>query len=148
MRRTWLQPGKIPPAQAMDVLGQALRKDANLEELLRRPEISYADLMQLVPDHPPANDPAVVEQLEIQARYSGYLERQNDEIAKQLRHESTELPVDFDYTTVRGLSNEVQQKLNDTRPTTIGQAGRISGVTPAAVSLLLVHLKKHAMLAA
>ena len=88
------------------------------------------------------SDLKVAEQLEIQAKYHGYIERQQDEIDKQKRHESTQLSVDFDYSKVKGLSNEVAQKLNQYKPTTIGQASRISGITPAAVSLLLIYLKK------
>ena len=99
--------------------------------------------MQLPGAGPAVEDLAVVEQVEIDARYSGYLERQQDEIDKLKHNEQTTLPVDFDYASVRGLSNEIMQKFSDHRPTTIGQASRISGVTPSAVSLLLVHLKKY-----
>jgi tRNA uridine 5-carboxymethylaminomethyl modification enzyme len=146
--RTWVQPGRTDPALVLAILGQPLRKEANLSELLRRPEVRYADLMRLVPDHPPLADEAIVEQLEIDSRYSGYLQRQNEEIARRRRHEDTPLPDALDYASVQGLSAEVKQKLGEARPATIGQASRISGVTPAAISLLLVHLKKHAMLAA
>jgi tRNA uridine 5-carboxymethylaminomethyl modification enzyme len=106
-------------------------------ELLRRPEMHYDDIVQdAVPD------PAVAEQVEIQAKYEGYIERQRDEVARRSEFESRPLPVDLDYRNVRGLSAEVQQKLNRHRPETVGQAARISGVTPAAISLLLVHLKR------
>ncbi|KAA3633496.1 MAG: tRNA uridine-5-carboxymethylaminomethyl(34) synthesis enzyme MnmG, partial [Proteobacteria bacterium] len=108
----------------------------------------YLSLMSLVPEHQPVDDQAVIEQLGIDARYNGYLERQNEEIARRRRHEDTTLPEDIDYDEVQGLSSEVRQKLAEARPATVGQAGRLSGVTPAAVSLLLVHLKKRAMLAA
>ncbi len=149
---TWLQVERVDPAAVAAVLGQPLRREASLAELLRRPEVDYRSLVRLVPDYPAlgaqAGDEAIVEQLEIQARYSGYLDRQADEIARQRRHETTPLPSDLDYGAVRGLSAEVRQKLAEARPATLGQAGRISGVTPAAVSLLLVHLKKHHMLAA
>jgi tRNA uridine 5-carboxymethylaminomethyl modification enzyme len=106
-------------------------------ELLRRPEMHYYDIVQdAVPD------PAVAEQVEIQAKYEGYIERQRDEVARRSEFESRPLPMDLDYRNVRGLSAEVQQKLNRHRPETVGQAARISGVTPAAISLLLVHLKR------
>ena len=112
--------------------------------LLKRPEVTYKRLMSLPGVGPGQADVKVAEQLEIQAKYSGYIERQQTEIARQRRHEETVLPLDFDYTNVRGLSSEIKQKLTQHRPTTIGQASRISGVTPAAISLLLVHLKKTA----
>ena len=109
----------------------------SLYELLRRPESHYADLVAQ-----PVCDPAVAEQVEIQAKYEGYIERQRDEVARRASMESRALPADLDYRQVKGLSAEVQQKLNRHRPETIGQASRISGVTPAALSLLLVHLKR------
>ena len=148
MASTSVQPQKVDQTVAQEVLGQPLTKDANLEDLLRRPEVTYSDLLRLVPDHDGANDEAVINQLEIQARYSGYLERQQDEIERRKRNENTDLPLDIDYSAVRGLSNEVCQKLMEARPTTIGQASRISGVTPAAISLLLVYMKKRTRFAA
>ena len=144
LESTWLQPGKLQPEAEHDVLGQLLSKEANLMALLRRPEVSYTKLMtipEIGPGHP---DAKVAEQVEIQAKYSGYIERQEAEIARQLRHESTALPDDFNYMNVRGLSSEIKQKLTRYKPTTIGQAARISGVTPAAISLLLVQLKRNA----
>lgn len=110
--------------------------------LLKRPEVSYADLMKLPGAGPGVPDCAVAEQLEIQARYSGYIDRQQQEIDRQRQNESTPMPDTIDYLQVRGLSAEIKQKLSDCRPATVGQAARISGVTPAAISLLLVHLKK------
>ncbi|MFT5114413.1 MAG: tRNA uridine 5-carboxymethylaminomethyl modification enzyme [Parasphingorhabdus sp.] len=148
LSNTWLQPDKVDQHCAETVLGQELRKDASLADLLRRPEVGYSQLMKLTPTHTAVSDPNVVEQLEIQARYHGYLERQQGEIARHKRNETTPLPDNIDYELVRGLSNEARQKLTDTRPSTVGQAGRISGITPAAVSLLLVHLKKHSARAA
>ena len=148
MASTSVQPQKVDQTVAQEVLGQPLTKDASLEDLLRRPEVTYSDLLRLVPDHDGANDEAVINQLEIQARYSGYLERQQDEIERRKRNENTDLPLDIDYSAVRGLSNEVCQKLMEARPTTIGQASRISGVTPAAISLLLVYMKKRTRFAA
>jgi tRNA uridine 5-carboxymethylaminomethyl modification enzyme len=110
--------------------------------LLRRPDVTYASLMSL-PGAGAANvDPVVAEQVEIQIKYDGYIARQHDEIARREKDETTALPLDFDYAAVRGLSREVQQKLNQHKPETIGQASRISGLTPAAISLLLVHLKR------
>jgi len=148
MHQTWLQPDKVCQDVATEVLGQPLSKDARVEDLLRRPETEYRSLLRLPPVHVAVEDELVVEQLEIQARYSGYLERQQTEIERQRRNEETPLPADLDYANVRGLSNEACQKLNDAHPLTIGQAGRISGITPAAISLLLVHLKKRSQLAA
>lgn len=127
---------------AGEVLGQALRKEQNLAALLRRPEVDYAALMSLPGAGPGVTDAAVIEQLEIHARYSGYFARQDEEIERARRHEDTTLPRDFDYRAVRGLSNEIMAKLSSHRPHTLGQAARISGVTPAAISLLLVHLKR------
>ena len=143
LNNTWLRPGSVPDEVAEKVVGNTLKKEANLMELLRRPEVSYETLMTLPGTGTGVADPKVAEQLEIQAKYHGYIERQQAEIIKQKRHETTELDPKMDYAMVKGLSNEVAQKLNEHKPTTVGQASRISGVTPAAVSLLLVYLKKH-----
>lgn len=143
LKTTWLTPEKVGADTGNEILGQPLRKEQSLADLLRRPEMDYSTLMQLPGAGPAVTDSAVIEQLEIDARYSGYLERQQEEIEKLKLNEQTSLPLDLDYSSVRGLSNEITQKLTEHRPTTIGQASRISGVTPAAVSLLLVHLKKH-----
>jgi len=140
---TWLRPGSVPDDVAKKVVGNVLEKEANLMELLRRPEVSYEGLLSLPGAGEAVEDPFVAEQLEIQAKYHGYIERQQAEVEKHKRHESTELSVNMDYSLVKGLSNEVAQKLNNHKPVTIGQASRISGVTPAAVSLLLVYLKKN-----
>ena len=139
---TWLRPGTVSDELARKVVGNVLKKEANLMELLRRPEVSYQSLHTLPGSGDAVADAKVAEQLEIQAKYHGYIERQQAEIDKQKRHQMTPLNIEMDYTSVTGLSNEVAQKLNDHRPTTLGQAGRISGVTPAAISLLLVYLKK------
>src|SRR5690554_1257315 len=143
LKAAWAHPGNISAADAERVVGKALEREYRFFDLLRRPDASYAGLMSLsgAPEQP-ETDPAVVEQLEIAAKYQGYIDRQQDEVARQLQAESTRLPADFDYSVVRGLSKEVQQKLTQHRPETIGQAGRIQGVTPAAVSLLLVWLKR------
>ncbi|MCF6255139.1 MAG: tRNA uridine-5-carboxymethylaminomethyl(34) synthesis enzyme MnmG [Gammaproteobacteria bacterium] len=137
-----LRPKMVDAAAAEQVLGQPLNKEAHLDELLRRPGVDYAGLMSLQGAGQAVTDPVVAEQVEIQIKYSGYIARQSDEIARHQRQEGMLLPDDLDYSRVSGLSNEVSQKLASQRPVTLGQASRISGVTPAAVSLLLVHLKK------
>jgi tRNA uridine 5-carboxymethylaminomethyl modification enzyme len=138
---TWIGPKSVDADAAKRVLGADLEREYTLLELLKRPGIRYEDLMELA-GAAPGYDPTVAEQLEIQAKYSGYIERQRQEVERRERQESMPLPGDLDYRTVRGLSIEVQQKLNAHKPETVGQASRISGVTPAAISLLLVHLKR------
>ncbi len=138
-----LDPENISSEQSKRVFGQALAREASLMALLRRPEVSYNSLMTLPDVGEPVADPRVAEQVEIQAKYAGYIERQQLEIARQRRNEELCLPEALDYTQVRGLSAEVTQKLSVSRPSTLGQAGRVPGVTPAAISLLLVHMKKH-----
>ncbi len=142
MKTTWLQAGSIDAETANKILGNSLKKEACLMGLLRRPEVTYDSLMSLPNTGEAVSDPAVAEQIEIQAKYQGYIERQLLEIEKLKRNEDTVLPASFDFETVNGLSNEVVQKLMNHKPANIGQASRISGVTPAAISLLLVHLKK------
>lgn len=139
----WLTPERLPAALATELLGQPLRKEQSLADLLRRPEMDYATLMRLPGAGPGVADPQVVEQIEIDARYSGYLVRQQEEIERTARHGDAELPADFDYGSVPGLSREIVTKLSAHRPHTLGQAARISGVTPAALSLLLVYVKRH-----
>ena len=143
LRATWATPAKVPVEAAEAVLGKAIEREYSYFELLRRPDVRYAALMTL-PGAPEGleTDPQVVEQLEIAAKYQGYIDRQLDEVARQAGAESTPLPPDLDYTTVRSLSKEVQGRLNLHKPETIGQAGRIQGITPAAISLLLVWLKR------
>jgi len=145
LHETLVRPKIVDGAAAERVLGQSLNKEAHLDELLRRPGVDYAGLMSLQGAGQAVDDPVVAEQVEIQIKYSGYIARQKDEIARHQRQESMPLPDDLDYRQVSGLSNEVSQKLAAQRPATLGQASRISGVTPAAVSLLLVHLKKRDM---
>ena len=142
LKTTWLQADSLDDETANRVLGNVLKKEASLIELLRRPEVTYESLLALPDTGDAVADPAVAEQIEIHAKYQGYIDRQNVEIEKQKRNEETALPESLDFKTVKGLSNEVVQKLTDHKPATIGQASRISGVTPAAISLLLVHLKK------
>ena len=143
LRATWATPAKVSPEAAEAVLGKSIEREYSYFDLLRRPNVSYAALMTL-PGAPeaPETDPQVVEQLEIAAKYQGYIDRQQDEVARQADAENTRLPADLDYTTVRGLSKEVQGRLNQHKPETIGQASRIQGITPAAISLLLVWLKR------
>lgn len=142
LKSTWLRPGTVSDAEAERVVGQALAREYSLADLLRRPAVDYAELMSLPGAGEGVIDPIIAEQVTIQARYSGYIERQASEIERSKKLESKTLPKDFDYATVHGLSAEVVQKLSDHRPSTIGQASRISGVTPAAISLLLVYLKR------
>lgn len=146
LRSQWIHPQHAAYTAINQLLKTPLSREANLEELIRRPEITYADLVAI--DGLAANsiEPAAAEQVEIQIKYQGYIERQQDEIDKQKRHEQTRLPTEFDYSSVKGLSNEVIAKLNDSQPETVGQASRISGITPAAISLLLVYLKKQGLL--
>ena len=143
LKTTWYTPQKLDEAEQMRVFGQKLSREANLHDLLRRPNLDYATLMTL-PDALPAQELGndVIEQVEIQVKYQGYIDRQNEEIEGRRDIETLKLPVDIDYSKVKGLSAEVQQKLNQNRPETVGQASRISGITPAAVALLMVHLKR------
>ena len=146
MRSTWIHP-QHPSLEAVNALvNTPLTREQNLEELLRRPEVTYDALMAIEGVGPALSDHAAADQVEIQIKYAGYIERQYDEVEKQLRNENTLLPLDMNYRDVNGLSNEVIAKLNDAKPQTIGQASRISGITPAAISILLVHLKKHGLL--
>ncbi|MEN9762381.1 MAG: hypothetical protein RI906_2207 [Pseudomonadota bacterium] len=140
LRDTWVNPRSLPPERAQELLGQTIEREYSLADLLRRPDVGYDAVTQLAPGG--LETPEVIEQVEIQLKYAGYIVRQQAEIERQAHHESLALPTDFDYSAVRGLSVEVQQKLSRHQPQTLGQAARISGVTPAAVSLLLVHLKK------
>ncbi|MDR2188974.1 MAG: tRNA uridine-5-carboxymethylaminomethyl(34) synthesis enzyme MnmG [Azonexus sp.] len=143
LKSTWVNPRIVAVEDCLRVLGKTIEREYSLFDLLRRPEVSYASLMTLpVAGGPPQSDPLVVEQLEIAARYQGYIDRQSEEVARSAHYETTVLPDDLDYGSVAGLSNEVRQKLGQQRPQTIGQASRIQGVTPAAIALLLVHLKR------
>lgn len=142
LRALWVRPAQLAEDDAQRVLHGALARESRAAELLCRPEVSYAGLMSLPGIGPSTADPRVAEQVEIQAKYAGYIERQREEIERQRHHEELVLPADLDYTAVHGLSREVREKLDRHRPQTLGQAGRIPGVTPAAVSLLLIHLKR------
>jgi tRNA uridine 5-carboxymethylaminomethyl modification enzyme len=142
LRATLVRPALVSAADAQRVLHGPLNRDSHADELLRRPEVTYQTLMTLAGVGPGVGDVKVAEQVETQIKYAGYIERQQEEIARSQRHESLALPADIDYAQVRGLSTEVCEKLTRIRPATLGQAGRIAGVTPAAISLLLVHLRR------
>jgi len=134
-----------PSKKTEDILGQKLSREYQVTELLKRPEIKYSDLIQLEEVGPGVPDQKVAEQVEIQIKYAGYIDRQQQEIDRLRRYEEAALPDNFNYDVVSGLSAEVKQKLIEVKPQTIGQASRIPGVTPAAVSLLLVQLKKRSL---
>jgi tRNA uridine 5-carboxymethylaminomethyl modification enzyme len=162
LKTTWVNPRVLEASEAERVLGKAIEHEYNLFDLLRRPGVRYADLMGMSDGRwaptPPVDDEAaqrlvsretlgdlydaVVEQVEIAAKYAGYIDRQREEVQRAAHYESLRLPPDLDYDQVKALSIEVRQKLAKHRPETLGQAARISGVTPAAISLLLIHLKK------
>jgi tRNA uridine 5-carboxymethylaminomethyl modification enzyme len=142
LKSTWVTPKSLPAEVAERVLGKPIEREYSLMDLLKRPGVSYASLAELSERDAFVGDEAVASQVEIQTKYQGYVERQHEEILRQERYEAMALPRDLDYRSVRGLSIEVQQRLNQHKPETIGQASRMSGITPAAISLLLVHLKR------
>jgi tRNA uridine 5-carboxymethylaminomethyl modification enzyme len=142
LRDIWFTPANELGQQLQQQFGIQLSKESRALDLLKRPELDYSKLTSLAGIGPAVSDARVAEQVEIQVRYAGYLDRQAEEIAQRSRQESTTIALDFDYTSVRGLSAEVREKLARVRPANVGQASRIPGVTPAAISLLLVHLKK------
>ncbi|WP_028773416.1 tRNA uridine-5-carboxymethylaminomethyl(34) synthesis enzyme MnmG [Shewanella waksmanii] len=146
LRSQWVHPNSPLLGVLNPELNTPISREASFEELLRRPEMDYPKLMALEGFGPGLEDQRAAEQVQIQVKYSGYIQRQQDEIEKAIRHEKTLLPLTLDYQEVPGLSNEVIAKLNEHKPETIGQASRISGVTPAAISILLVHLKKRGLL--
>jgi tRNA uridine 5-carboxymethylaminomethyl modification enzyme len=145
LKDTWIAPAKLKEGEAESILGTAMSKEQRLEELLRRPEVDYRKLSQITGFGEAVTDPAVIEQVEIDVKYAGYLQRMNDEVEKLKRAEETKIPDSLDIDAINGLSNEVKQKLKQHRPSTLGQAGRIQGITPAAISLLLVHLKRQSL---
>ncbi|MTI14021.1 tRNA uridine-5-carboxymethylaminomethyl(34) synthesis enzyme MnmG [Sansalvadorimonas verongulae] len=140
LKTTFVHPSKPEANVINSKLQNSITREYSLMELLKRPELNYQDVASLKGEA--VDSEAVAEQVEIQSKYAGYIERQSDEIARLRRHEETALPDTMDYDAITGLSNEIRQKLNDVRPATLGQASRIQGVTPAAISLLLIHLKK------
>jgi len=139
---TWVGPDSVTPEDAARLLGQPLTHEYNLLQLLRRPEVDYHSLVALFGRQQPGIDPQVAQQVEIQAKYRGYIDRQQEEIKRNRRLEDTILPASMDYNRVKGLSTEAMQKLTEQQPHSLGQASRIPGITPAAISLLRVHLKK------
>jgi len=145
LHATRIAPSMVSADDALRVFGQGLEREYVLADLLRRPNVTYATLHSLDASGAAVDDPAVAEQVEVAIKYAGYIERQHDEVARHLAQEVTRIPADVDYADVRGLSTEARQKLASGRPETIGQAARISGMTPAAISLLLVHLKRRAL---
>ena len=142
LKSTWVNPAILPVEAAERVLGKGIEHEYSLFELLRRPEIRYAALMTLPQAGMALTDPLVIEQIEIQAKYQGYIDRQRDEVERAATLENTALPANLDYAVVAGLSRELQQKLAQHRPQTLGQASRLQGMTPAAISMLLIHLKR------
>ncbi|HSI38749.1 MAG TPA: tRNA uridine-5-carboxymethylaminomethyl(34) synthesis enzyme MnmG [Methylotenera sp.] len=142
LKKTFVQPANLPTEKMVEMFGKPLEHEYSLFELLRRPEVSYDALLTLGADGLGEIEPAVREQVEIAAKYQGYIDRQTDEVARSKGQENTKLPSDLDYREIHGLPIEAQQKLNAQKPETIGQASRISGITPAAISLLLVYLKR------
>lgn len=146
LKDIWVNPKSDNIEQLNQLLKTPITREANGEDLLRRPEMTYEKLTSLDVFASQVDDQQATEQVEVQVKYEGYIQRQQDEIEKSLRHENTKLPVDLEYADVKGLSNEVVLKLNNSKPETVGIASRISGITPAAISILLVHLKKQGLL--
>jgi len=142
LKKTFVQPANLSAETMQTLFGKPLEHEYSLFELLRRPEVSYDAVLSLGDSGLGELDPAVREQVEIAAKYQGYIDRQADEVARSRGQENTKLPADLDYREIHGLPIEAQQKLNAQKPETIGQASRISGITPAAISLLLVYLKR------
>jgi len=146
LKSIWVQKDHQAVDEVNLLLKSPISKENSLEELIRRPEVSYKDLMAIETFGPGLENKQAAEQIEIQTKYAGYIGQQLEEIAKKKRHEHTLIPMEFDFSQISGLSNEVVAKLSDARPETLGKASRISGITPAAISLLLVYLKKHGLL--
>lgn len=146
LKQIWIHPQSEYLSEINGLVSTPLTREVNGEDLLRRPEIVYENLTKTAAFSPALEDKQAAEQVEIAIKYQGYIEHQQEEIEKQKRHENTLIPERFDYSSVAGLSNEVRSKLEQYRPVSIGQASRISGVTPAAISVLLVNLKKQGML--
>ena len=142
LKSTWVRPEILPSTEAEAILGKAIEREHNLLDLLRRPEVRYADLMQLPGGAPGETDEQVIEQLEIQAKYQGYIDRQKEEVERHREQEELRLPQNFDYMQLTGLSIEVRQRLNKHQPETLGQASRLQGITPAAISVLLIYAKR------
>ena len=141
LKDTWVQPGSAVAEQLSAHIENKLAREYSLYDLLKRPELNYKILGNLYPEHKVAQ--IIAEQVEINAKYSGYINRQQDEVDRLKRHEKTRIPEGFNYQAISGLSNEIKQKLSEATPETLARASRIPGVTPAAISLLIVQLKKH-----
>jgi tRNA uridine 5-carboxymethylaminomethyl modification enzyme len=146
LKQNWIHKDHAQVDAVNQLIKSPITREASYEDLIRRPEVNYLDLMAIEGIGPAIENTQAAQQVEIQIKYAGYIDRQMDEIAKQQRNENTMLPASFDYDGVKGLSNEVRAKLNDAQPETIGKASRISGITPAAISLLLVSMKKQGLL--
>jgi tRNA uridine 5-carboxymethylaminomethyl modification enzyme len=144
LKKSWVQPGSEAAQALVGKVKSPLNREYSLAELLKRPELEYTDIANLVGCA--TEDPQAAEQVEIQAKYAGYIDRQQEDIERLRRYENTRLPENIDYTSVSGLSNEVKQKLTEAKPVTLARAGRVPGVTPAAISLLLIYLKKRGAL--
>ncbi|MGO9444139.1 MAG: tRNA uridine-5-carboxymethylaminomethyl(34) synthesis enzyme MnmG [Thiobacillaceae bacterium] len=142
LKSTWIRPGMLPESEAVRVLGKPIEREHNLLDLLCRPAVTYQSLMSLPEVGQGSSDPQVVEQVEIQAKYRGYIDRQREEVERQREFEDLRLPQDIDYIKLISLSMEVRQKLNRFKPETLGQASRISGVTPAAISILMIYARR------
>ncbi len=145
LRSQWVNPTSPNAEQINALLKKPMQRESTLEAMIRRPEVTYESLMSVEGLGPAIENPQAAEQVEIKIKYQGYIDRQLDEIEKLKRHEDTLLPNDLDYSEIKGLSNEVTAKLNDLKPESIGQASRISGITPAAISILLIYLKKNGL---
>ena len=142
LKNTWIQPGSEGAKKLLKHIDHPISHEYSLFDLLKRPELNHTIIGELFPDNKPNQN--IAQQIEVDAKYSGYISRQQAEIDRLQRHENTPIPADFDYEKVKGLSNEVKQKLGDALPATLARASRVAGVTPAAISLLLVQLKKQA----
>ncbi len=142
VRDTCIHPSQLTDEQSEQIFKGKLSREYHMDELIRRPDVTYNSLRDIESAGPMVEDEAIAEQVEVQIKYAGYIERQQLEVNKQLKQEGTAIPENIDYSLVSGLSNEVRQKFTDQRPTTVGHASRIPGVTPAAISILIVHLKK------
>jgi tRNA uridine 5-carboxymethylaminomethyl modification enzyme len=142
LKSSWVRPETLPASEAEAILGKAIEHEYSLYELLRRPGVAYAELMKLPGAAPGETDEQVIEQLEIQAKYQGYIDRQKEEVERHREQEELKLPENLDYMQLTGLSIEVRQRLNKHKPETLGQASRLQGITPAAISVLLVYAKR------
>jgi len=142
LKSTWVNPNNLADEHAQRLLGQSIEREYSLFDLLRRPQVAYRDLVSLPGAGPGISDQEAADQIEIEAKYAGYVSRQLDEIERQRGQEHQPLPLDFDYMSLGSLSIEVRQKLNQAKPATLGQASRVAGVTPAAISVLMVYLKR------